>query len=128
MARAKAFFLICAGILMLSIAMDIGTEQARADFDPNGPGIIGISSAYVLTEHGEVWRWDDHNGIWVAEPDLNPPMPINSIELWDADAILTSSEEFWFYRVGTWQNCGSPPEATPTESSNWSQLKSSFGK
>lgn len=128
MEKAKAFFLICAGILMLAVAMDIGTEQAKADFDPEAGGpIIAFDSSSVLLDNGESWAIN--NSEWIRDSDHDPPIPISKIAFWQHGNLIATNGDYWHWHMsGFWENLGAPPEGTPTESSNWSQLKSSFGK
>ena len=133
MEKAKAFFLICAGILMLSIAMDIGTEKARADFDPSagGPVIASFSNGntlYALLETGECWEAFQSDNEWVRAVHFDPPVPLSDIAFWEWDRLIATNGDFWYRGHSEWINMGAPPQGTPAGSSSWSQLKSSFGK
>jgi len=127
MEKAKAFFLICAGILMLTIAMNIGTESARADFDPDAGGpIVSYSTGYCLLTNGECWA--PSLAGWARFPNLDPPVPLSEIAFWETTQLITTNGDYWEYNGATWTNFGGPPEGTPASSSNWSQLKGSYGK
>jgi hypothetical protein len=129
MEKAKAFFLICAGVLILSVAMDIGTEQARADFDPDAGGpAVGMSGNDILYENGEVWFFSNYEGEWQLSPEQTPPIPLSEIAFWNTTNLVATNGDYWVRSGNTWTNHGLPPFNTPAETSNWSNLKSSFGK
>ena len=99
MEKAKAFFLVCAGILMIAVAAELTVGTAEAD-EELIRGIVGMSAfhdthnnkdlVFILTEAGELWRWNSSTGNWTEQP--------------------------------SW------PGGVATQNSDWSQLKSSFGK
>lgn len=128
MEKAKAFFLICAGVLMLAVAMDIGTEKARADFDPDAGGpVVGFDRhGAVLLDNGECWAASLEG--WVRMQDNDPPIPLSDLAFWSPINLLATNGDWWYWNSGDWVNLGTPPESTPARSSNWSQLKSNFGK
>lgn len=130
MEKAKAFFLMCAGILMLSIAIDIGTDQAKADFDPEAGGPViafqGFENhGYVLLDSGECWHATD--GEWQRQATYDLPIPLSEVAFYEASCFIATNGDFWYQLSGEWVNIGSPPIGTPAENSNWSQLKSNFG-
>jgi len=98
MEKAKAFFLICAGVLMLALAFHFGTDTAVAeygdrtgqpiDFQLYGQG--DYDDIVVLTDTGEMWFW--HSG--------------------DTWAYITTF----------------PDDPVPTKRSDWSQLKGNYGR
>lgn len=133
MEKAKAFLLICAGILMLSVAVKLGTESAWADFDPeaNGP-MIGASGVFVLTDTGEVWAVktydiDDPVPIWERQVDADPPIPLQDIQFWSVNGIVTNQGDFRYRWGDTWYEMGTPP-GTAIITTDWSQLKTKYGK
>jgi len=131
MDKAKAFFLTCAGILMLAIAMDIGTEQARADYDPEAGGPVvafkgNAGSAYTLLENGECWR--NVEGVWFRQASYDLPIPLSELAFYEGDAFIATNGDFWRKVIDEWVNTGAPPVGTPAQSSSWSQLKGNFGK
>jgi len=92
--KAKAFFLICAGILMLTMAGQQLVQPASADSDDLRDTLVALQfdegnhHLYVLSASGEIWKWYDE----------------------------------WHY-IATW-----PGGGVPIENTNWSQLKSNYGK
>ena len=138
MEKAKAFFLICAGVLMLVSASRLVTSPARADFDLGAIGpIVGFrSSTCVLLDTGEVWFViNELNGeppYWYHLTESTPPIPLEEIQFWSPDGFISTSGDLWYlngYAPGgiEWVNMGTPP-GTAAQSSNWSQLKGSYGK
>jgi len=137
MKQAKAFFMICAGILMLTVALKVGTEPAWADIDPGTPGpVLGIGGGYVLLDNGEVWAVIDYYDgaplFWERREEVDPPIPVGQIKFYDGQYILATNGEYWAFDLadwpsGTWVNMGVPPGAPAAETS-WSQLKSQFGR
>jgi len=129
MERAKAFFLICAGILLLTVALKIGTDSAWADYDPQAGGpVIGFSgNSYIaLLENGEVWYRE--GGEWVRAAGLDPPIPISEIAFYEGNYFIATNGDFWLWDGNQWENGGAPPMDTEARTGSWSQLKSRFGK
>lgn len=129
MERAKVFFLVCTGILMLAIASQIWTTSAKADFDPGiaGPA-VGMSGPDILYENGEVWFFSNSEGEWILSPEQTPPIPLSEVAFWSTTDLVATNGDHWKRSSNTWTNHGLPPFSTPASSSNWSQLKSNFGK
>lgn len=137
MKQAKVFLLICAGVLMLTMALKVGTEPAWADIDPGTPGpVLAIGGGYVLLDNGEVWvvmdYWDGNPFFWERMEPLDPPISVSQIKFYDGQHILSTSGEYWVFDHtdwpnGDWVNLGTPPGA-PTQGTNWSQLKTQFGR
>jgi len=136
MKQAKVFFLICGGIMMLTVALKVGTEPAWADYDPGTPGpAIAMSGGRVLLENGESWwAWDPDSYVpgWTRVEDYDSPIPVSEIYFYDGEAILSTSGKLWIYYQpdwpdGEWMNMGVPPE-TPAAGTSWSRLKSQFGR
>lgn len=130
MEKAKAFFLICAGILMLTVALHLTTDTAQADFDLNATGpIVGLDGSIVLLRTGEVWAIPiAGEPTWIRYEFLDPPISIEEIQLWHSDVIVTIDGITWINNLdGEWSNVGVPP-GTSAQSTDWSQLKDSYGK
>jgi len=138
MKQAKSFFLICAGVLMLTVALKVGTEPAWADFDPNAPGpYVGVAANVALLDSGEAWVvrgwWDGQPLAWEREESMDSPVPVGQIKFYEGSFILTTSGELWAINWdesgmgGHWENMGTPPGA-PVQGTSWSQLKSQFGR
>ena len=112
---------------MLAMAMDIGTESARADFDPDAGGpVIAFNGNQALLTNGECWSPTPPG--WTRVEWTDPPIPIVEIAFWEDASFIATNGDFWWSDGTVWHNNGAPPEGTPAGSSNWSQLKSSFGK
>jgi len=135
MRQAKVFFLICAGLLMLTVALKISTEPAWADYDPGAPGpFVAMSGGRVVLGSGDCWvAWNDMGQPeWTRTPALDPPIQVSEIFFYDGEAILSTSGDLWVYFYtdwpnGEWTNMGVPPGA-PTAGTSWSQLKARFGR
>jgi len=128
MEKAKAFFLICTGILMLAVAIHIGTDRARADFEPGiASPVVGFSGENVLYENGEVWKVKP-DGVWELNPEESLPIPLVEIAFWESTGLVAINGDHWKLRDNVWENFGLAPFGTATRSSDWSELKSSFGK
>lgn len=137
MRQAKVFFLICAGVLILTVALEIATDTALAEYDPNAPGpFVGVSGNSVLLGDGEVWvineYWDGEPLYWERREAMDPPIPLGQIKHWEGIAFLTTSGEYWILdwtagQDGEWVNMGTPP-GTSVQATDWSQLKTQFGR
>ena len=133
MEKAKAFFLICAGLFMLTMSVRNGNESALADVNPTGV-IHGhfifddYQWPYVLMESGEVYRYID--GDWHVLEDYAVPVPVEQITMWTPWSFVSVSGDVWLKGSDDdeWENIGTPDEPVPAPSSDWSQLKSNFGK
>jgi len=69
MEKAKAFFLICAGIFLLTVAVNISTLQAYAEGGERTGTIIDMESNnqgsyYFVTDTGELWIYRSPEGWW----------------------------------------------------------------
>ena len=126
MEKVKAFFFICAGILMLLVAIRHGVDTARADFDPTADGpIVGVAGVVILTDESEAWTVHPYTDEWIRVPGEDPP--VSEMLFFADDVIVSTNGDVWFWR-GEWINFGSPPIGTPASASTWSQLKSKFGR
>ena len=67
MEKAKAFFLICAGILMLAAAANMTIDSAQANERELG-NIITVmpytDSPMLMTDNGEVWYYSQGMNEW----------------------------------------------------------------
>ena len=98
MKPAKAFFLVCAGILMLAVAVNLTTGTAvAADGDGDRTEqIAGIAysssggSVWVVTDTGRLWQYYIGDQVW-----------------WEWEAV---------------------PFSTVAQSTSLSQLKTNYGK
>jgi hypothetical protein len=71
MEKAKAFFLVCAGILFLTIALDFATSRANAvEESPAGLAyqfqVQDNTNIYLMTDEGKFWVWNGHTWIYVT--------------------------------------------------------------
>jgi len=81
---------------------------------------------YTLLNNGECWRVTF--GQWVRDPSKDPPIPLSEIAFYDGFFLIATNGDAWRLYENEWTTIGAPPVGTPAGSSNWSQLKSSFGK
>jgi hypothetical protein len=129
MEKVKAFFLICAGILMLSVALHLSTRTAVADFDPEAawPIVAMGDSGSVLLDSGECWIIGQ--GGWYREPMFDAPIPVSEIAFWNEQVVVATNGDGWLLHGGSeYINIGAPPNGTPAAISNWSQLRGNFAK
>ena len=67
MEKAKAFFLVCAGIFLLVLSTQLGTIDALADSAGGSAHLIdflqdiGNGKIWVLSDTGEIWELDTFN-------------------------------------------------------------------
>jgi len=136
MEKAKALLVVCASLLMLIAGFEIDTPNSKADVIPGGAGTIfafwatGSGGRYILTFDGEVYSIQQVAGL-LREETYDPPFAVTEIAAWSRTCFVSIEGEVWINAGGPdyeWVNHGSPPEGTPAQTSNWSQLKSSFGK
>ena len=125
---AKNFAYICFGLMCLTVAYHIGVEESQADVNPAG-NIHAMNSAKVLTTNGEVWGFDGELSSWYRREDLDPPVPVAEIVMWEAGHFVTSSGEFWNWHFQTgWDNWGDPSSTAVPDKQSMSGLRSLFGK
>jgi len=55
MQRAKAFFVVCAGIFLLALAYHLGAQSAAAQA-PGNPVVALFATNEVITANGDVYR------------------------------------------------------------------------
>ena len=125
MKMAKALFLICAGILMLVVALDIGTEEAWADFDPEAGGpVVAYGPASALLANGECWGVTQAG--WTRKAEYDPPIPVAEIAFWESSELIATNGDYWYSTGSSWINVGGPPGGVATQSTTWSGLKRHF--
>jgi len=131
MQRAKAFFFVCAGMLLLVLSFHLGATSARGQVSGTGWFISGLNggSPMVMTASGDVWRYIPGIG-WLN--DLGNIFGAASggrtiVSLLPGEAV-TSTGEVW-YSGGTWlwTNAGAPPLGpTPVHQETWGAVKSRY--
>lgn len=128
---AKRFMYVCVGLLALTSAYLIGARHAGGSIvEHSFTGIIAHSGQWVLMDNGEVWRCqDDPFGTWDRYPQLDPPVEVSQIKFWWPTAVVTYSNEVWFYfeTHGGWTNFGTPGGDVARQPTTWSRVKARFG-
>ena len=137
--RARQFFYICAGILLLVAAYSIGSYDARADFDETQGPIIGLSAAnYVIRSDGTFWgaaptsppeqQWYPVNG---PEGQVRLRVPVSQVAFIDAYQLITKDGHAWYHTgEGTgWVRTNNPiPAPVGVQGQSWSGVKSGYKK
>ncbi len=127
--RAKAFALICFGLMCLTFAYNFEVEESQADVNPAG-NVFAQHEHQLLTTAGHVYRFE---GEWVREAEYDPPIPVAEIAMWSGQFLVSTSGEGWFVnQVWEWVNMGEPiptsaPEETP-DNQSMSNMKDMFGR
>jgi hypothetical protein len=96
MERAKAFFLICAGILMLAVAFDLWVGDAQADETGSRGEVVSVFN----------WSYN-----WWAITNVG--------DVYFGESLT----------AGNWEwKCNILEGGVATENTDWSKLKTNFGK
>jgi hypothetical protein len=125
MERARAFLLLCLGLVLLTLTHCLGTHQAIAQ---------GTSWRIVGTElvvSGNVLYWEKDTG-WVPMPTG----PVSPSRIAAANrtgtnvvSIITTTGEGWIQNAiypGGWGDIGPVPASTSVASASWGQLKARY--
>lgn len=141
--NAKRFALLSFGMLciMLSalVGFHMGSQSAEAQVvDPTGD-IIAVSNASALDRLGQHWKFDTasapgaSNKCWVRRGDLDPPIPVTAIRMWQGGVVVATNGDVWVTAADpelgtTWHNCGPWPGGGPvsTNESTLGNVKSIF--
>jgi len=128
MHKARAFLLVCAGLLCLALAYHLGAQSARAQAPAGlrmmGPGLVlSGGSVYQLVPGG-----------WLAWTNLPPVSPTDMI-YFSGDYAITVAGEGW-YGGGSgpagpsqWVSLGTVPGgSTPAQGISFGQLKAKYAK
>ena len=57
--NARSFFYTCAGIFLLTLGYAIGSQDARADFNPDESLLIGFALPVGIRSDGALWEAED---------------------------------------------------------------------
>jgi len=132
MPRARAFFYVSAGILLLALSHHLGARSATAQalgfrvLGENGPFIAVGESVYEMDYYG-----------WQPVPPGSPggdvtlpPVPVSSLVLYLGGQAITQTGEGWIRdgNTGVWHSVGTPPGVTPAQRQTFGQLKSDYRK
>ena len=83
----------------------------------------------VLSAIGEVWEINMHvaSPEWIRRADLDPPVPIDTIEWWHAWFMVTQEGDVWQNFDSQWHNLGAfPGGEVAARKSSWGELKGLF--
>lgn len=133
MEKAKSFFLVCVGVFLLATAVQVLSPSAEAERLP--PDVPDVSSGVAVFSNGDIfWRQSSYSyGLFGNLYDLTEAT--GSILGWyaggaTAAVFLMDNGDVWHGNLsnGNWSQYDPldlPVSARPTD---WSQLKSNFGK
>lgn len=143
--RAMQFMYLCAGLLMLAIAMTIVPLAVRADYDSNEVHVVGFSRVFgvpglvkAIRADGTLWQYSlGDTGGWVPATDggdpvvATPPVPIpvSQIAHFQYPFLVSKSGELWHYHpYDGWTTHGVlPPAGTiAVEGATVSDVKKKF--
>jgi len=134
MHRARGFFFICAGLLMLSVAYNLGASSAVAQSTPTVFGIdMGGNSGMAVM--GRTIYWLSESGTSSALPSVPGSSPIAAIgaqglgSSGGAVAVLQNADVYRFDTVSSsWQRTGNILSSgpIPTTKSSWGEVKARF--
>ena len=144
MEKAMKASLAWAGILLLSIAAYFPISQASATAGRSS--VVGFSSCadgnttgriWLINEEGHLWERDPSG--WLQHPDWPGSGSVIGFSCNPSDDprdhksfvwMITDTGELWLYRkdMESWLQVDGLPEGVNTEQTDWSQLKSNFGK
>jgi hypothetical protein len=115
-----------AAILALAVLLLASVSAAFAGIviHDGQPGIVayvgGSNGGYVLDTLGRVWDGSG-SGPWIRRPDLDVPVPIDSLRFWEVwSLVLESNEQLRLDSPsGIWVSGGSwPPASAAPESAS----------
>lgn len=132
---AKRFFFLCAGVLCLAAAYQVGTESARAEWDGSAAGsLVGGGFAaggpwIAFTSAGEAWSITPGAG-WIRRVDADLPVPAAEVKFLDSNGelfiLITTGDDVWqfvdnglgWFRIDSFPG---GPISLPSES--WGKVK-----
>jgi hypothetical protein len=144
--RAKKFFLVAAGILMLAIAFHLGAIVARADFDRalSGP-VVGFDSYRRVALRSDLTLWSvavtsSSSAHWELVPP-NPggsrqfpstpvPVDLDDIAFWTPHFVVTKDGVGWGWNLeyDTWVCAGPIPGEVGVQDKSISDVKGAYRK
>ena len=140
MHRARAFFYVCAGILLLAPTNPLGVQEATAQAPDNPAASVtffGDGYAVALTANGDIYysegtggtTWQPRGSMFSGPPpEGNPVVAVQFIADHDLLALTANGDIYYSNGTGglTWEPRGNIFGATSSQRESFGAMKSRY--